>query len=128
LVRLLLDEHLSPMLAEVLRRAGHDVVAVAERPDLRGRPDIEILGVAAVEGRVVVTMDIADFAIVGARRLPSRQPHHGVIFVSPRVFPLARDGFGRLVRALELVLTRHPEDGDLVGEVSWLERPGPEAG
>jgi hypothetical protein len=104
------------------------LVAVAERADLRGRPDIEILGAAAVEGRVVVTMDIADYAIVGARRLPSRQSHHGIVLVSRRRFRLARDGVGLLVRALELLLTRHPEDGDLVGEVSWLERPGPEAG
>ena len=100
-MRLLLDEHLSPKLAEVLRRADHDVVAVAERPDLRGRPDGDILDVAAAEGRVVVTMDIADYATIGARRLPSRHPHHGIVFVSRRTFPRARDGFGLLVRALE---------------------------
>ncbi len=33
-MRLLLDEHCSPEIARQLRTLGHDVVAVAERPDL----------------------------------------------------------------------------------------------
>jgi hypothetical protein len=125
-VRLLLDEHLSPKLAEVLRRAGHDVVAVAERPDLRGRPDSDVLTAAAAERRTVVTMDIADYAILGARRLPSRQPHHGIVFVSRRTFPRSGDGLGLLIRALESLLASHPGDEHLLGEVFWLEREDPD--
>ncbi len=38
-MKLLLDEMWSPAIAAALRERGHDVVAVAERSDLRGKPD-----------------------------------------------------------------------------------------
>jgi predicted nuclease of predicted toxin-antitoxin system len=41
--RLLLDEMFSPTLAAALRDLGHDVIAVAERSDLRSMTDSEIL-------------------------------------------------------------------------------------
>jgi predicted nuclease of predicted toxin-antitoxin system len=120
-VRLLLDEHLSPAIAESLRRSGHDAVAVAERDDLRGRRDSAILAAATSEGRSVVTADVADFVVIGARRLPSKQPHKGVILVARRAFPRS-SSIGPIVRALDALLTAHPGDDDLVGDMIWLRR------
>jgi hypothetical protein len=37
--RLLLDEMFSPAIAAELRELGHDVIAVADRADLRARSD-----------------------------------------------------------------------------------------
>jgi hypothetical protein len=121
-VKLLLDEHLAPDLAESLRSRGHDVVAVAERGDLRSRKDIEVLVAAARERRVVVTEDVGDFMRLAARRLPDLHWHAGVVLVAPRSFPTSSDALGRLMRALDALLVDHPGDGDLIGEVIWLKR------
>jgi hypothetical protein len=120
-VKLLLDEHFSPDIAESLRRRGHDVMTVAERRDLRSRPDITILIAAAMEGRVVVTENVRDFAPLGSRRLPSRRPHWGIVLVPGRAFPGSRAGFGPIIRALDALLAAHPGDDDLVGNVIWLK-------
>ena len=84
--------------------------------------DIDILVAAAEAGRVVVTEDARDFMPIGLRRLPSRQPHWGIVLVSPHAFPRSRNGFGLLIRALEVLLAAHPGDGDLAGDVIWLKR------
>jgi hypothetical protein len=124
-VKLLLDEHFSRRIAVALRRRGHDVVAVAERDDLRCQADVSILAAAGAEGRVVVTEDVADFLTLGARRLPDRRQHRGVVLVPHPAFPRHRPGIGRLTRALEALLVSHPGDDDLIGSVFWLKRaPG----
>ena len=119
-MKLLLDEHFAPEIASSLRQRGHDVVAVAERLDLRHRADIDILVAATAEHRVVVTEDAKDFLPLGARRLPDRRPHFGVVLVPRRSFPRSRDGFGRIVRAFDALLRAHPGDDDLMGDVIWL--------
>lgn len=124
-MRLLLDEHFSQTVARALRDRNLDVVAVAERKDLRGLSDIEVLGVAASEGRVVVTADIGDFVKLAARRLPDRTWHRGVVLVPRRALPRSADDFGRLIRALEALLAAHPGDDDLISDVHWLQ-PVPE--
>ena len=119
-MRLLLDEHLSPEIAASLRSRGHDVVAVSERGELRTAKDIDVVVAAAREQHVVVTQDIGDFVRLGARRLPDRRWHSGIVLVAPRAFPTSRNGFGPLIRALEALLLDHPGDDDLIGDVIWL--------
>jgi predicted nuclease of predicted toxin-antitoxin system len=65
-VKALLDEQLSAQIAVLLRQAGYDVEAVAERPDLLGRSDRLILEVASNEGRAVITNNINDFRPLAA--------------------------------------------------------------
>jgi hypothetical protein len=121
-VRLLLDEHLSPAIAQQLRRLGHDVVAGAERSELRGLYDADLLAVGADERRVLVTQDVADLMPLGARRLDATRSHHGIVLVSRASFPLSRAGIGRMVLALDQFLSTHRSDDALVGEVVWLPR------
>lgn len=55
-MRLLIDNALSPRLAEGLRDAGHDAVHVRDI-GLHSAADAEIVDLAASEGRVVVSED-----------------------------------------------------------------------
>ena len=60
-MRALLDEQLSPQTAVLLRQAGYDADAVADREDLTGRSGRIIFEVACSEGRALVTNNIRDF-------------------------------------------------------------------
>jgi predicted nuclease of predicted toxin-antitoxin system len=71
-MKCLVDNALSPRLAEGLRRAGHDVVHVREY-DLHKEADEAVLDCAANEGRTVISAD-TDFGTILATRqsaLPS---------------------------------------------------------
>jgi predicted nuclease of predicted toxin-antitoxin system len=123
-LRLLLDEHLSPEIVRQLRARGHDVLAVGERHDLRGRPDRVHLASQPDQRRVIVTRDLGDFRPLLAGALRSGTRTYGLICV-PRRFSLSRREIGRLVHALDALLQSHPGDDAIVrrgGEI-WLEDP-----
>lgn len=105
-MKLLLDEMWSPRIAEQLRRRGHDVEAVAARPDLRGQPDEAVFAVAQSEDRAIVTENVIDYRQLADRALEAGRSHSGVIFTSNRMFPRS-DGrtAGRLVSALVALLS-----------------------
>ncbi|HLM85566.1 MAG TPA: DUF5615 family PIN-like protein [Solirubrobacteraceae bacterium] len=123
-MKLLLDEHMSPEIARRLRERGHDVVAVSERPDLRGRPDRVHFAGLPDEQRAIVTRDLADFRPLLAEKLRHGERTYGLVCVSRR-FPLNRDGIGRLVLALDGLLQAHPQIDDAIasGGELWLEEP-----
>ena len=123
-MKLLLDEHLSPEIARQLRERGHDVIAVGERTDLRGRPDRVHFASLPDEQRAIVTRDLGDFRPLLAEALRRGSGTHGLVCVPAR-FPLNRDGIGRLVAALDALLKTHPAVGAAVslgGEI-WLQDP-----
>ena len=122
-MKLLLDEHLSPEIARQLREHGHDVVAVGERTDLRGRPDRVHFASLPDEQRAIVTRDLGDFRPLLAEALRRGSSTYGLVCVPAR-FPLNRDGIW-LVAALDALLRAHPEIDAAVslgGEV-WLLDP-----
>ena len=113
---LLLDEMWPPAIAEALRDRGHQVVAVAERRDFRGRPDQAIFETPQAEGWVVVTENVVDYRPLAAAMRAGRA-HPALIFTSNRAFPRAnRRTVGRLVAALDAFLTTRDE---ISGE-HWL--------
>lgn len=113
-MNLLLDEMWPPAIALQLRRRGHDVVAVAERPDLRGQPDAVVFAAAQAEGQVIVTENVPDYRALAAYTLQQGRSHAGLIFTSNRRFPRHDPRTaGRLVTALDELLSRGPPVTDL---------------
>lgn len=123
-MKLLLDEHFSPAVAEQLQQRGYDVVAVAERVEialspLRRRPDDELLRLARQEQRVLVTENVRDFMPLHRVMLSRGESHAGILLTSPRRFPRHADAFGLLVDALAAFLADHAS-ASLDGSVAWL--------
>lgn len=55
-MKFLLDECLRRLVAELLNEAGHDAVHVGD-VGLLEKPDVEVMALAAVQARVVVSAD-----------------------------------------------------------------------
>jgi predicted nuclease of predicted toxin-antitoxin system len=116
-VRAILDEQLSPQIAALLRKAGYDVDAVADREDLVARGDRTILEVACREGRAVVTNNIKDFRPLAAEWLAQGKVHAGLILL-PSTRTRSRDAIAAVATAIEAMLRDHP-DG-LTGRERWI--------
>jgi NAD(P)-dependent dehydrogenase (short-subunit alcohol dehydrogenase family) len=119
-VKPLLDEHYSPQIAEQLRRRGHDVVAVAERDDLRGATDRQLWDRAAGEGRGLVTENAADVMPLVRTASAAAETFAGVVFTSSRSLPRSRQTIGTYVALLDRLLHERPADDALAGQVLWL--------
>jgi hypothetical protein len=117
-VRLLLDEMFSPRIAATLRERGHDVLAVAERPDLRTRTDQEIAAWAAGEERWLVTENVKDFRPIMLNAAQTGAAAPGLLFTSSRSFPRSRSNPGPLIDALDRWLKAGPPAGPFREE--WL--------
>jgi len=83
-VKLLLDEMWSASVAVQLRRRGHDVAAVLERPDLRGQSDAAVFSAAQTEERAIVTENVIDYRPIAAAELQRSTTHCGVVFTTNR--------------------------------------------
>lgn len=77
MVKLLLDENLSPRVAVVLRSEGHDIVHLRERGRL-GIADADVLDLAFAEDRVLVTANVGDFRRLAA----AREVHAGIVLLA----------------------------------------------
>lgn len=107
-MKALLNEQLSPRIAELLRDRGHDVLAVGERQDLAGRSDRVILEVAVGEERAVVTNNVKDFRPLAAERLARGESHAGLILL-PSARTRTRGSIEMLANAIEQILREHPD-------------------
>jgi len=69
-MKFLVDNALSPVVAERLNRAGHDAVHVRSR-GLHAATDLQLFQVAATEGRTILSAD-TDFGTLLALRRETR--------------------------------------------------------
>jgi predicted nuclease of predicted toxin-antitoxin system len=115
-MKLLLDEHLSPRLAEALRVKGHDVICVIEI-GLDGADDRIVWERAIAEERVLVSYDTGDFLTLFNLLFQESWHHPGLVVISTKTIPM--HDFGGLERALDGLLTRAP---DLADQIMFLDR------
>jgi Domain of unknown function (DUF5615) len=115
-VRAILDKQLSPQIAVLLRQAGYDVDA-ADREDLVGRSDRNILDVACSAGRAVVTNNIKGFRPLAAEWLAQGRVQAGLILM-PSTRTRSRNAIAAVAAAIERVLRDHP-DG-VSGSERWI--------
>lgn len=97
--KLYLDENVDVSVAAALRRHGIDVVTARDYGKL-GASDEEHLALAGSEERLVVSHDIADFAMLHQQWLAAGKQHAGIV-VSNMIAPGAL--LRRLVRLCESV-------------------------
>lgn len=119
-MRLLLDEHCSPILAQALRDRGHDVVAVAERPDLTAASDRALLEAADREGRALLTNNARHLVPIATQRLGAGGSHAGLALTSDKSLPRSMDSIGLLISAIERLLAVHPADDALRDQMRWV--------
>ncbi len=113
-MKALLDEQLSPQIAALLRQAGHDVEAVADRAGLSDRV---ILEVACRENRAVITNNIKDFRRLAAQWLARGRVHAGLILL-PSSRTRTRDAITTLADRIAIVLRDNP--GGLASSERWI--------
>ena len=119
-VRLLLDEMLTPLIARDLRERGHDALAMTERSEWMSIHDDEVIELARVERRAIVTNNLRDFRPrAAAATLPGGPGHYGMIFI-PGAYRLRKADVGRLVQALEEQLANHSDERGLYNQEAWL--------
>jgi len=111
-MKLYLDEHLSPLLARMLRDRGIDCLTAVEAGNL-GQSDEEQLTYATDHGRVLLTFDRADFLALATQWADRGQPHAGMI--------LSRQGpASELLRPLLHLIALRGSD-DLKNHILWLQ-------
>lgn len=116
-MKALLDEHLSPQIAALLREAGFDVLAVADRDDLVACSDRVVFETATAEGRAVVTNNIKDFRPLAAEWLAMGRTHSGLILL-PSARTRTRAAVHALAAAVQAVLSANPEG--IAGSEQWI--------
>jgi predicted nuclease of predicted toxin-antitoxin system len=118
-LRLLIDEDLSPRVAQLLREEdGLDAVAVRDRGKL-GATDHEVIELAFFEDRILVTANVADFE----RLATSREVHAGIVLLEEG--DLGRDEQLAVVRdAVSVVEAEMRAGRDMVNRVLRISLHG----
>jgi NADPH-dependent ferric siderophore reductase len=120
---LVLDEMFSPAVAGALRDLGHDVVAVAERADLRAMTDDDLFAWSDAQHAWLLTENVKDFRPIMLRALQAGGTPAGLLFTSGRAFPRSRKNPGPLTQALHAWLAAGPPAPPITE--AWLPGPGP---
>jgi len=111
--KLLIDEDLSPSVAQALSAEGVDACHVRDRKMLGGA-DHRVLDRAFKEDRILVTANVEDFVKIARRR----ELHAGIVLIED----------GGLVRAQQLAVVKSAVDfigeHDMANRVLWVRTDG----
>jgi len=121
-LKLLVDEHYPPSVAEQLRERGHDAVAVQEEADLRGMLDPDLFAEAQRRNCALLTENTPDYVVLDAEYRGRQLAHWGLVFTSNRTFPRGKAStVGAWVKALDELLRKADSEGPS-SMVIWLHR------
>jgi hypothetical protein len=118
-VKLALDHHYSPRIAEGLRDRGHDAVAAIEA-GWEAEDDEPLLVLCADDERALLTNNVADFAVIGRRWHTEGRTHRGLIFSSDASLPRTRDNIGRYVDVLDALMRDNSGADAFIDRTHWL--------
>jgi len=110
-VRLLLDEDVRPILGEILRHRGYDVIHVLEL-ERTGKTDAEQLQYAISQQRAILTHNVRDFIILDRQYRQNGKEHFGIL-LSDQI-PMRE----LLQRSLRFLGRRAAED--VKNNIGWL--------
>jgi hypothetical protein len=110
-------------IADELAIRGIDGRAVTADPMLRALSDLEIFEVALLEGRVLVTNNVADFESLRRARDAAGGVVPGLIYTSDAAFPRTKAYVARLAVALESAA--RSRETARCGGMLWLRAAGP---
>lgn len=123
MLKLLLDEHLSPTVADGFRRRDRSLIVTClaewEDGEFLGQPDSACLQQAAAQGLTLVTYDRRTLPLLLKAWGEEERKHGGVIFVDEKTISPA--DMGGLVRALSN-LFRKAAKWDWTNRVCFLRR------
>ncbi|HEV2325068.1 MAG TPA: DUF5615 family PIN-like protein [Terracidiphilus sp.] len=123
MLKLLLDEHISPDVAEGLRRRAPGLMirsmAEWEEGNFLGQEDSVCLEEAFVHGLTLVTYDRRTIPHLLKRWAEEVRPHAGVIFVDEKTISPA--DIGGLVKALA-ILVKQTSTWDWTNRILFLRR------
>jgi predicted nuclease of predicted toxin-antitoxin system len=109
--KLYLNEHLSPRLAEQLRRYGFDAVSSQEAAML-SHDDAEQLVWAVAQERAIVTFNVSDFVKLHEEYQAAGKEHFGVVLSTAETVPVLLHRLLRLLNSLSA--------DELKNQVRWL--------
>jgi hypothetical protein len=122
-LKLLLDEHISPDVADGLRRRNRTIIVRYmvewENGDFLGQEDSACLQEAATQGLTLVTYDRRTIPPLLKAWAEEERKHGGVVFVDEKTISLT--DIGGLVWALTRLL-KETEKWDWTNRVSFLRR------
>jgi hypothetical protein len=122
-LKLLLDEHIWPGVAELVKRQipEADVESIHRYADgsLMNTTDNEVLAEAHRDGWTLVTFDLNTIPRLLHEKAIANEDHNGVIFVSSKTF--AQNDHARLAQALSVV-ARSEAAADWTNRVMFLSR------
>lgn len=120
-MRLLLDAHVSGRaIGRRLREAGHDVLAIGDEKRFDALPDPEVLALATLEERVLVTFNVKDFPAILRDWADEGRGHGGCILMAG----MDHSQFGAILRALDAALGQRPEQADWRNLAVFVSRSG----
>ena len=123
MLKLLLDEHISPEVAEGLRRRNASIKVLSltewESGSFLGQDDSACLLAATAQATTLVTYDRRTIPLLLKTWAEAGQHHGGVIFVDEKT--ISPSNIGGLVRAL-LQLHKEAAKWDWTDRVAYLRR------